>query len=390
MNKLKKIYKASAYAVLVEVVIISLLYLCSAYGGFVYPQGNTAIFAVLNLAYLPLLAVMLLHLVVALLMQYWRALAVLVVALIASLPTLTLNIPYGGHVGDAAKIEDPFRLLTFNVRYFGIWDGKKDEAPNPNLKFILDSDADVVVLQEASITEFPYEEIPSFKPLVKEFRKKYPYRFHGYRDVVILSKYPYRVTDPERFSYMTVYAKGAPSSEHHFGKVFDVELPSGRTVRILGLHLQSYGLDSEDKALYRELTKPSQIPGKSEVKQVQSTLWTKLSAAFAVRAREALDLRHFLDNTVTDNVIVCGDFNDTPGSYAYRTIKGEDLRDAYADAAVGPTITYRDNRFYFRIDHVLYGKQLAVTAITRPKQGTSDHYPLLVDFAWKKQSQNNE
>ena len=79
-------------------------------------------------------------------------------------------------------------------------------------------------------------------------------------------------------------------------------------------------------------------------------------------------------------MIVCGDFNDTPGSYSYRTVRGDDMRDAYLDCAFGPAITYHDNRFYFKIDHVLYRGNLRAVDIERGRIDASDHYPLLATF----------
>ena len=82
--------------------------------------------------------------------------------------------------------------------------------------------------------------------------------------------------------------------------------------------------------------------------------------------------------------MICGDFNDTPYSYAYLTAKG-DLCDAYRDGGFGPMKTYYRNRFYFHIDHILYsGDFLDATACRRGSSRASDHYPLVADFMIKK------
>ena len=61
---------------------------------------------------------------------------------------------------------------------------------------------------------------------------------------------------------------------------------------------------------------------------------------------------------------------------------GDDLHDAYADAAFGPTITYHENRFYFRIDQILY-RGPEILSIDRGNCKSSDHYPMIATFRFK-------
>ncbi len=90
------------------------------------------------------------------------------------------------------------------------------------------------------------------------------------------------------------------------------------------------------------------------------------------------------DREITDSIggpfIVAGDFNDIPDCYAVRTIRGKDMHDAYADAAFGPTITYHGDKFYFRIDQVLYKGPFKAVDIERGDIASSDHNPLLTTF----------
>ena len=59
-----------------------------------------------------------------------------------------------------------------------------------------------------------------------------------------------------------------------------------------------------------------------------------------------------------------------------------DMKDAYAENAFGPTITYHGNRFYFRIDQVLYKGDMKAVDIERGDIESSDHYPLLTTFVF--------
>ena len=88
---------------------------------------------------------------------------------------------------------------------------------------------------------------------------------------------------------------------------------------------------------------------------------------------------------------MAGDFNDIQGSYALRTILGDgDMHDAYAENAFGPTITYHGNRFYFRIDHVLYRGDMEAVDIERGDTPSSDHYPLLTTFVMNGENEASE
>ena len=115
---------------------------------------------------------------------------------------------------------------------------------------------------------------------------------------------------------------------------------------------------------------------------MKHTLLSKLAVAYKKRAEQAAFVRKQLD-AYDGNVLVFGDFNDTPGSWTYRTIKGSDMRDAWADCAFGPTITYHDSRLYFKIDQTLYRGSMKAVDIVRDKIGVSDHYPQVVTFVWK-------
>lgn len=91
-------------------------------------------------------------------------------------------------------------------------------------------------------------------------------------------------------------------------------------------------------------------------------------------------VRQYVDS-VSDPVLLCGDFNDIPGCYAYRVIAGGDMTDAYRAAASGPAITYHADRFYFRIDQMMCRGDLTPLRVWRGTIPSSDHYPLIGYFA---------
>lgn len=259
-----------------------------------------------------------------------------------------------------------FTLLTYNVYNFRDNQGVNPEWGNRTLSYILSTDADIVCLQESSNLNGVGK-----KAQRDSINSRYPYRLYSSRSgEVLLSKYHATEVD-------------TPQPDWGSGSfcAYDVEV-EGHEVTVVNCHLQSIGLTDDDKELYRELTdKELRNPSRSELSKVKNGIVTKLLAAFRIRAQQARYIKEFL-TTRKGNVILVGDFNDVPGSYAYRTIKSDGMKDAYSECAFGPTVTYNDNRFYFRIDQMLYRGDLEAVRIKRGDLRSSDHYPLFATFLW--------
>lgn len=80
-------------------------------------------------------------------------------------------------------------------------------------------------------------------------------------------------------------------------------------------------------------------------------------------------------------VILCGDFNDTPGSRVHLRMK-ERFRDAWESAGQGDGFTFSSGQPRRRIDYVWFSKAADLEAsrawvVSSP---ASDHMPLLVEF----------
>lgn len=349
--------------------IVGLLLLASAYSGWVNPNLWSAP-ALLGLA-LPLIMVAaVLVALMLLLLKQWRALILLTLCAIVAWPVMRLYVPLRGEVSPPEGTTT-FRVMTYNVAGFDI------EART--MRYILNQDADFVLLQEASMEPVDFTDLPQHVELREEIDQKYPFRSQGYHDLVILSKLPYTVQSDTTLKQGGALADSM-AGYHFYAKIFNVQL-AGQPLAIVNVHLQSIGLTGRDKELYKKLTR-NQIDSRGELRQVKSSLLDKLQGAYKRRASEATQLRSVIDHAVaTPNVIVCGDFNDTPGSYSYRTIMGDDFADAYAQRGRWPVITFNRDRFYFKIDHILYRGNMTPLAMRCDRAGGSDHYPLVATFA---------
>ena len=143
--------------------------------------------------------------------------------------------------------------------------------------------------------------------------------------------------------------------------------------------MESNHLEPKDRELYEQIAKnPTQST--DLLPQAKSRLLGKLKRAGTERAKQARLIRQIADG-ITGAVVICGDFNDTPQSYAYRKIR-DDFSDAYVSTGFGPGITYNEQGFWFRIDHILYNNVLRAVDSRIVRQKHSDHYPLRATLQW--------
>ena len=263
-----------------------------------------------------------------------------------------------------------FTLMSWNVIHG--WD-QKQEGPtkqigNPSFDSIRDSGADIVCLQE--VRHLKSSEIPDFTPArQKELYKIYPYQA-GIPEIdnKVLSKYPVEVIPASRF-----INESYDKNRYTFYKV-NID---GHLVTLVNVHLMSPILSNEERNV---LTDADNIEGaKESFEDVKNTIWGKLKKSFRLRKKHAEVLRRALDK-IEGPVIVCGDFNDVPQSYAYRIIRGADLRDAYGDAGFGPLVTFNKHKFWFHIDQILYRGPMKALTIDKGRLKNSDHYPVKATF----------
>ena len=78
-------------------------------------------------------------------------------------------------------------------------------------------------------------------------------------------------------------------------------------------------------------------------------------------------------------MIVCGDFNDVPNSYAYHTI-GNGMKNAFAETGVGLGRTFTGIAPTLRIDNIFADIRFDVLQYIRVKKKLSDHFPILTDL----------
>lgn len=353
----------------VVVAVLAVLLVCCAYAGAIDPQ-RFILAPFLGLAFMPILVLLALALICALIWRRWIAVAVVIVSLMATAPIIKLFMPLNSSDEAPPVPADPtmiLKVMTYNVLSFNYNEPNLSAEPSATMRLILDANPDVVLLQEGTPGGVEFEGITSIVPYLGEIKKKYPYCYYGNEGLNLMSKYPF-----------TTQLLGMPQHERsplgynrnglsYLARAFDLQLPSGKQIRLVDFRLQSYHLSFGKNQVVR--VSPDVKPSRLE----------RMRRSFALRDENATALRKVIDDSPA-NLIVCGDMNDITASHVYRMICGNDLKDAWAEAGNGYAYTYNRFGLCYRIDHILYRGAIRAIDAERLKGGSSDHYPMMVTF----------
>lgn len=278
---------------------------------------------------------------------------------------------FSKHKLTAEEEQRAFRILSYNVVSFVDEQGKSTPDFNRTMHTVLHSGADIVAMMEYESQGPLWKYVPQSQ--IDSLHEIYPYFEPGDRGTVLYSKRP------------IIYIK-PPENKSSRGSIeaFRTSV-CGRALNVFAVHLESIGLNDNDKELYRGLTAQG-LEDDVDYGRVRTQLIDKLYDSFINRSRQAKLLRSYVEQLGGDAVI-CGDFNDVPGCRTIRILEEIGMKDAYAETAFGPCITFNAPKFAFRIDHVLYRGEFRAVSIERGNVPSSDHYPMLTTFVWNADAQ---
>ena len=266
------------------------------------------------------------------------------------------------------KPHGAIKVMSFNVYMFDPWDVKKGET-NPIVDYVVNSKADIVCLQEATVdasgSDHILDTLKKHYPYYKLMVKKKPAADH----ILLLSHYPILWQDSIPYK-----------SNSNMSVAYMLDIKGTKTL-LVNNHFESFGLTNDDKEGFKTLVKGSMKT--NDMKSESSHLLHKLGTVAERRAPEvemvAKYVKKYLDKKVP--VILCGDFNDNPLSYAHRTIANI-LTDCYVSSGNGPGISYHKSGMYFRIDHIFCSDDFEPYGAKVDNSVTnSDHYPV---YCWLK------
>ncbi len=277
---------------------------------------------------------------------------------------------------DAYDPSQTFTLMTFNCLHFA--DTTKSHLPgNRAIKFLIESEADIICLQEIENYEDASEIHHWSRGLIDSLYAAYPYREGNTgRDLKILSKYPVTY---KSFRNSDAYEEEYWKSRRRW-TMFEVDI-NGFKLPIVDFHLDSYNLTDDERGVVSDIK--GVRTAKRSYSEFRNEIFPKLGVAFRSRAASVKDLVEATEGI--SPLIACGDFNDVQGSWCYRQMRDAGFQDAYSETNFGPTNTFNQFFFLFHIDQIFYrGATLRALKVKRLRLNTSDHYPVQATFEYIK------
>ncbi len=261
--------------------------------------------------------------------------------------------------------ETSIKIMSYNVHLFEFY---TEKSRNNVLKYLTQSDADIICLQEFGYSTNATKKFLKEKEIMNSLKKKFPYHhinikfLEGSRTfgVATFSKFP--INKRKSIKY---------NSQYNSSIITEVII-WGKPIKIYNCHLESNKLTENDKTLIKKLKNNFD---NNKVNEVASHLSKKLGPSYRLRAKQAELIAADIKKSNTP-VLLCGDFNDVPISYAYNTIKGDYLTDAFTECGYGYGYTFNENLFRFRIDHIMHSKEFEAFEFNIDYKTYSDHYPI--------------
>ena len=218
------------------------------------------------------------------------------------------------------QFDQLINLMSFNVRLFNQNENiDDDKIENKIVEMIKEKKPNVLCLQEFNLTES-----------TKELFEAFNYKKNNDNKLQIFTNYRVIKSGYIKSKNICIYK--------------DIVLND--TIRVYNIHLQSN--------------------------------WVKtMKSSYQNRVSEALKIKKHINKSPYP-VIVCGDFNDTPLSYTYSTLK-KGLADSFQESGIGIGNSYVSIPT-LRIDYILHSQKYESYNYKKLKYKFSDHYPISCDI----------
>lgn len=304
-----------------------------AFFGLLFP-----IFFLLNLCFLTLWLIQMKT-------PFWTNLIVLIIGINS----------IGKLVGNAEKeniqeTNNTFSIMSYNVRLFNAYSWIKEEGIKDKIFDLFNlRDTDILCIQEF----YAPEQLPEID---------YPFQHIGLQNkksqwhMAIYSNY-------KQINKGTVSIKGERMNNTC---IFSDIIVAKDTIRIYNIHLASNWFDKRDLAFME-----SPDMNKEAIKKGVFGIVKRLKKSFQKRAIQVEVIKKHLENSPFP-IVLCGDFNDTPNSFAYHKIS-EGMQDSFLEKGKGFGSTFLGNIPFLRIDYILHSPSIKIHSFITHKERLSDH-----------------
>lgn len=296
------------------------------------------------------------------------------VVLLVGINPISRNYQFAGLEEDTTATSGAeVKLLSYNVRAFGMFESKRFGPEQERIfQLIRQKDPEVVCFQEFYVNETKGLTLAKIDSLLPRL---------PYHHVVWLSKGDHRQYGIATFSKYPIVKKGRVVFDRTYNaSIFSDFLINKQRIRVFNNHLQSIRFNRSN---YQFITNQSQYDDSEKLKALQDISF-RLRDAFIKRSQQAEEISTHIRRSPFP-VLVCGDFNDTPLSYTYKTMRHQ-LKDAFVEAGSGMGITYKGQFPSFRIDYIFYDSTFQIRHYGVEQKRYSDHYPVMATFGVKKET----
>ncbi len=288
----------------------------------------------------------------------WRMFIFMAVFVALGWPHISLyyKMQIGKKYGTPRYERGNIKIISYNTRYFKdeLW---LNDTTDSIVSLIKRENPDIIAMQEFPKSGDEHDKV------LRELSKYHSAQINGQYDdgVICLSKY--RIIRSDSISGFCGTAKGLWA-----------DLKVGEdTVRLYNLHLQTTSINTEErdyinKRLFLESADSGRI---SKFRDMARRLYENS----CTRSHQVDILRHDVEHCPYP-VIICGDFNDVPMSYAYRTA-ASGLNDTFSEQGNGYVHTFNGFFDLLRIDYILVSKQFETLSYEVLPIDLSDHYPVM-------------
>ena len=294
----------------------------------------------------------------------WRRASVMIVLAVAGMfyAPRYFSPQFRRSYGNETYPRSAIKVMSYNLRCFFPDGWEPDYTYDSVASFVLRTSPDLICFQEYMFgsTEAQHR----FDSLLGGYRKTVLDDVDS--PIAIYSRF--RIVGSERVAYLD--ADSVPQGKAHWA---DIVVDSD-TVRVFNVHLNSTSIKSDDADYIVHYQYVSDTARSSKLWDIIRRLNTNtVNRSYHVDAlAEAMQsTRHAR--------ILCGDFNDTPMSYAYNTLS-RGMKDAFRECGRGYSHTYRGFFDLMRIDYALFDEQrFDVKSYEVPDSVCwSDHLPVFV------------
>ena len=357
-------------------IITAILFLLGSYSYLFNPRRFWFI-GMLNLSAFYLLLILIGFAVFWFFVKPRRALISAAAILLALKPTSHI-LPFRfSHSFATTKADSSIRVMTWNVAQFNVLNDKKDPAvKNDMLNLINYYQPDIACFQEMVAEDGDetkhghirdYVKRLGFADYLYSYNEKEDFWGHAHFGIIIFSKYP------------IINKKTVSPYPHSYNSIFQyIDILKGTdTIRVFNIHLQSLRFSRTNLKYIDDPT----IEEEKTIKESRSILG-KFKRGFLKRQEQADRIRAELDQSPYP-VILTGDFNDLPNSYAYHTIGGN-MQNAFVEKGAGLGRTFSSISPVLRIDNIFADRQFTILQYERVGKKLSDHFPLISDLQLEK------